>query len=586
MKRTLLIVLQFVLIVSCSNTPSVSVQPSEEFFDAAGTQLTAKMDILFVIDNSVSMREEQENMMANFSSFIGNFVGKGYDYRIATVATDAWITKGFFDYRAAPPISVDSKKFLLMDDHVSSAEYNPNNFTRVDNDGSSIISYDPLNYAGFPDLQFYRNKSGSDYYRLICSRDNYVTSRFSQGDYTKALMGSSFNTNNGESGLSGGDADPRYLSGYPIVSSEDETIDTNFYGFENEDFLDLRNRDNSFYTLPSINLTPPVGKNHILDIFRNNIMQGLDGCFGESGLEAARTVLDNPFNHAIDIDGAGPLEAQQFPRPDAHLAVIIVSDMRDEMAGVRDAGNMRQIVPNYSLGSTSGDGTFSQERLDTYKDYFESISSDAFGYSVHVIVPTGDEVVTLSSRYEELDPPIFISDGSDCSGDDPFNNQECYVANDTKNTPTLADDVLVTNDEIQPDIECFTEWRQNVPDGMGGNVSVPREAKMYTQMAEQTGGQKASICGDFAEKLENIARVIIERTTEVKLDKTPRDVDLLFVSINYASDSPDLGLVDIPQDPVNGWTYNEVGNTVVFNGDSIPDQNAEILIVFDRDNLQ
>jgi len=68
--------------------------------------------------------------------------------------------------------------------------------------------------------------------------------------------------------------------------------------------------------------------------------------------------------------------------------------------------------------------------------------------------------------------------------------------------------VRVTNDEIQPDIACFTEWRQNVT-VEGQTSTIPREAKMYTKLTEETGGQKASICGSFAEKLENIAKIII-----------------------------------------------------------------------------
>jgi hypothetical protein len=234
-------------------------------------------------------------------------------------------------------------------------------------------------------------------------------------------------------------------------------------------------------------------------------------------------------------------------------------------------------VPNFTLGSDTADN-FSQERLDVYKSFFESVANDTFGYSVHVIVPTGTENLDLNPQYVALDQPVYKSDGiTSCNDDDPFNNTNCFVANDTKNTADPSDDELVDYTQI-PAIGCATEWKQS-----NGN---PREAKMYTKMAEQTGGEKASICGDFAEKLENIARVIIERTTEVKLDKIPKDVNLLFVSIDYSSDDPDQGFIDIPQDPVNGWTYNEVGNSVVFNGDSIPDQNAQISIIFDRDNLE
>lgn len=46
-------------------------------------------DILFVVDNSGSMREEQENLAANFRAFINALAGSGGDYRLAIITTDA-----------------------------------------------------------------------------------------------------------------------------------------------------------------------------------------------------------------------------------------------------------------------------------------------------------------------------------------------------------------------------------------------------------------------------------------------------------------------------------------------------------------
>lgn len=555
--------------ISCSGgAPSISVQPSEDFFEAAGKELTAKMDILFVVDNSVSMGQEQANMMSNFSTFIKNFVGKGYDYRIAVIGTDAWITKGFIDSRSNSPFNRDGLNYVLTEEYLQSSEQVDSTVRPVDNDGVQIeTSYAP--YEGYPDLNF--NSNTSPYYRL-CARRNYITSRFSEGDYTKALLGSPRGTHNESSGdkLT---PNPDYLSGYRIVSSSDETIDTDFYLDEGEEdtrnYGQLVNRELSFYDINDLNIpsSAPAGKTHILDIFRNNIMQGLDGCYGESGLESAKVALENPFNQTID--------GKAFPRPDAHLAIIMVSDMRDEIAGLKDT-NRNYIVPNYTLGSDTND-FFSQERLDHYHNYFKSIASESYGYTLHSIVPTGTEDIDLSSRYTPLDPPVPTPEGQsvgvDCVADP--NSNLCYVAEDNENGGAF-----VTNDEIQPDIQCFTEWRE-----IKNGVSVPREAKMYTTLTEKTGGQKASICGDFADKLENIAKIIIERTVEFKLEKKPKSLDLLFVSVKSPSET---SFRDIPQQTsggTNGWTYNETGNSIVFHGSDIPVQGSEISLVYDRDSL-
>lgn len=51
-------------------------------------------DILFVIDNSGSMAEEQANLARNFEFFINQIAGSGLDYRIALVSTDLTSNSG------------------------------------------------------------------------------------------------------------------------------------------------------------------------------------------------------------------------------------------------------------------------------------------------------------------------------------------------------------------------------------------------------------------------------------------------------------------------------------------------------------
>ena len=50
----------------------------------------SKADILFVIDNSCSMAEEQESLAAEAEDFIDTLVSKGTDFQIAIVTTDNW----------------------------------------------------------------------------------------------------------------------------------------------------------------------------------------------------------------------------------------------------------------------------------------------------------------------------------------------------------------------------------------------------------------------------------------------------------------------------------------------------------------
>ncbi len=53
------------------------------------TQVTTpKVDILYVIDNSGSMREEQDALTENFPIFIDYFLGSGLDYHVGVTSTD------------------------------------------------------------------------------------------------------------------------------------------------------------------------------------------------------------------------------------------------------------------------------------------------------------------------------------------------------------------------------------------------------------------------------------------------------------------------------------------------------------------
>jgi hypothetical protein len=71
------------------NWPDAGGNPTDEFADAAPTQACGKMDILFVVDNSGSMLEEQENLADNFPRFIevlDNFDNE-LDYRVGVTTT-------------------------------------------------------------------------------------------------------------------------------------------------------------------------------------------------------------------------------------------------------------------------------------------------------------------------------------------------------------------------------------------------------------------------------------------------------------------------------------------------------------------
>ncbi|MCB0342965.1 MAG: hypothetical protein H6626_03405 [Pseudobdellovibrionaceae bacterium] len=86
------------MIVGCGEqTPSFSLLPEEDIFQQNNDKvLNAKMDILWVIDNSGSMDTSQANTANNFNVFINDFVSKGFDYQIAVTTTEAYVRNSDF----------------------------------------------------------------------------------------------------------------------------------------------------------------------------------------------------------------------------------------------------------------------------------------------------------------------------------------------------------------------------------------------------------------------------------------------------------------------------------------------------------
>jgi len=63
-----------------------------ETFNFDNNQYSGKVDILFVVDNSVSMSPLQNNMTTNFSSFMNGFIARNFDYHLAVTTTEAYLS--------------------------------------------------------------------------------------------------------------------------------------------------------------------------------------------------------------------------------------------------------------------------------------------------------------------------------------------------------------------------------------------------------------------------------------------------------------------------------------------------------------
>jgi hypothetical protein len=72
--------------VAGANNPPLLETPTKT--DTIVQVTTPEVDVLWVIDNSCSMLEEQEQLSSNFASFIGFFLDSGLDWHVGVVSTD------------------------------------------------------------------------------------------------------------------------------------------------------------------------------------------------------------------------------------------------------------------------------------------------------------------------------------------------------------------------------------------------------------------------------------------------------------------------------------------------------------------
>lgn len=400
--KTIISNMMIVSFVGCGGSTSISVLPSIDSFQQAGSKITAKMDILWVIDNSGSMIEEQKKLKENFKSFITSFVGKGYDYRMAVITTDAWVTYKFSDtpnfiLKNRPDNYVNYDDYTVTEQISSACDGNLNEET-------NIQPKDPTEFKQAAPI---------------------LSSKFLDG-----------NVNFGE--IVDGVTTVGAPTGKPIISSAD-------------DILAGGDIDFSLKTVDEGDADP---SDDIETIFGANLLQGVCGYGFESGLRSVKVALENPAN-------AG------FPRSDAHLAVIIITDEED---------NIDRRTPD-----TNSD--YSIENMDSF---LTGLSSERHGYSFHSIaILSGDTACLESSsnvfpashgtRYEALSDASgglkisLCSDFSVTLQDIAQTIIENTIEFSLTNTP--ADPNLLHVSIKNPSDSSFSAVPQNGDNGWTYNVS-------------------------------------------------------------------------------------------------------------------
>lgn len=209
----------------------------------------------------------------------------------------------------------------------------------------------------------------------------------------------------------------------------------------------------------------------------------------------------------------------------------------------RSTPNLRNtFISNMNLGTNGSDLTRGLEAL-------ESALSDSKLNGVN----------SGFYRPEALLAVIFMSDENDNDGD----NSQHYIDFLDSKKPAfpwgyrgwLANSIVVKELSQQ----CLT-WNQFASPGYG-----------FMSLSNISNGVIESICSaDLVNATANLRARIAEILTQFRLEREP-DVNTIKVFING---------VLIPQDPVNGWTYNPVGFTILMHGNSVPPANANVTVSY------
>ncbi len=113
------------------------------------------VDVLWVIDNSCSMRDEQESLVSNFPSFMQYFLSSGLDYHLGVITLDVDTNSDSGRLR-----EVDGRKFID-----ASTEDPVDTFSRVATVGTDGSGIEKGRGAVFLALESLRDSANAGFYR-------------------------------------------------------------------------------------------------------------------------------------------------------------------------------------------------------------------------------------------------------------------------------------------------------------------------------------------------------------------------------------------------------------------------------------
>ena len=137
------------------------------------------------------------------------------------------------------------------------------------------------------------------------------------------------------------------------------------------------------------------------------------------------------------------------------------------------------------------------------------------------------------------------------------------------------DEYLAAKDYV-PNSVIVSAVAGDVPAGCNANGNSATGGNRYFDATSALGGLFASICTpDWANTMQELGVVSFAALTRFQLSRIP-ETSTVIVVVDGAV---------IPNDPLNGWTYDATTNAIRFNGTSVPDAGESVEVSYTAECL-
>lgn len=108
-KNLCLIAIASFITFGCGGGGGISTKPTQDAFEK-DMNFNPKMDILWVVDPSRSMRDEIEKVKENINEFVEEFIASEYQYRMGVISTAAWSDDDYNAESSSPAYLYDNSE--------------------------------------------------------------------------------------------------------------------------------------------------------------------------------------------------------------------------------------------------------------------------------------------------------------------------------------------------------------------------------------------------------------------------------------------------------------------------------------------